>query len=332
MMNRRAARRGRGAGTRETRHGWSKALLLPPDLYPGVGGKMFRAELVQSAFLAAGGVGEAPAGVIDAIEMLHAGSLVVDDFEDGSEERRGQPALHNVVGPAKAVNAGSWMYFRAMELAARAHRDPTRRVELLERFVEVGRICHEGQAIDLTARADRVAPREARATAAAISRWKTGSLVSLAAWCGVHAAGGDASLRRLTAAFGNSLGVCLQMRNDLEEVENFAAGARRSDDLRNARVTWPWAWAAAVLPAADYRKLQTMLHGAGADTTRLRDVAKRLVEVTADVGRRSINGRIGRLACRLGNLNGDLRTFDRLRQVADRLQMRDVPSAAGVAR
>ena len=108
----------RASASARMRHGWSKALQLAPDLYPGVGGKRFRAALVQWAYEFAGGTGRGPEPVIDAVEMLHAGSLVIDDFEDGSWTRRGQPALHRVIGSARAVNAGNWMYFRALELPA----------------------------------------------------------------------------------------------------------------------------------------------------------------------------------------------------------------------
>ncbi len=127
---------GQSHQTAQTRHGWSKALQLPPDLYPGVGGKRFRATLLQRAFEFAGGEGQPPAMVIDAVEMLHTGSLVIDDFEDDSLTRRQQPALHRVVGPARAVNAGNWMYFRALELAAAAFDDPARSAGLLKKFVK----------------------------------------------------------------------------------------------------------------------------------------------------------------------------------------------------
>jgi hypothetical protein len=60
---------GRSHQTARTRHGWSKALQLAPDLYPGVGGKRFRAALLQRAYEFAGGRGDAPASIIDAVEM-----------------------------------------------------------------------------------------------------------------------------------------------------------------------------------------------------------------------------------------------------------------------
>jgi hypothetical protein len=52
----------------------------------------------------------------DAVEMIHAGSLIIDDIEDGSCMRRGRPALHVKVGVPLALNAGNWLYFWGLEL------------------------------------------------------------------------------------------------------------------------------------------------------------------------------------------------------------------------
>jgi len=209
-----------------TRHVWSKALQLAPDLYPGVGGKRLRATLLERAYAFAGGRDAAPARIVDAVEMLHAGSLVIDDFEDESLTRRGQPSLHRVIGPARAVNAGNWMYFRALELAAMSCADPVRLAALVGRFITVGRQCHEGQAVDLATRVDEVTPRQAQVTALVISRWKTGRLASLAAWCGAHAAAGDRQTLQAVSAFGCRVGICLQMKNDLDEVALGLGGQR----------------------------------------------------------------------------------------------------------
>ncbi|MEM6654988.1 MAG: polyprenyl synthetase family protein [Planctomycetota bacterium] len=290
-----------------TRHGWSKALQLAPDLYPGVGGKRFRAALLQHSFEFAGGSGSAPAAIIDAVEMLHAGSLVIDDFEDNSSSRRDQPALHRVVGSARAVNAGNWMYFRALELAATVYEDPGRKAELLTKFIEVSRQCHEGQAIDLSTRVDEVTPRQAQATALAISRWKTGRLVSLAAWCGAHAAGGDAETLRAAAAFGCRVGICLQMKNDLDELTAFAEGSSRSDDLRNRRVTWPWAWAARDLPAERFTALQRRVRRSLKQAGEMRGVAKSLASSCLRRGVLAINARLEAAADRLAAVTEDSR-------------------------
>lgn len=307
--------------TARTRHGWSKALHLAPDLYPGVGGKRLRATLLERAYAFAGGCSAPPALVVDAVEMLHAGSLVIDDFEDDSLTRRGQPALHRVIGPARAVNAGNWMYFRALELAATAWEDPARSAAVVGRFVAVARQCHEGQAIDLATPVDEVTPRQAHVTALAISRWKTGRLTSLAAWCGAHAAAGDPETLRAVAAFGCRVGICLQMRNDLDELSELVAGSDRCDDLRNRRVTWPWAWAANELTGAQFGAWQRRLRESGDEPAAFRTLAKDLFDATHSSAVAAINTRLDRAIDRLAAATGGAHDAGPLAAVCDALRI-----------
>ena len=231
--------------------------------------------------------------------MLHAGSLVIDDFEDDSLTRRGQPALHRVIGPARAVNAGNWMYFRALELAAAALENSARSAVLVGRFITVARQCHEGQAIDLATRIDEVTPWQAQVTALAISRWKTGRLASLAAWCGAHAAGGDPQTLKAVAAFGCRVGICLQMKNDLDELRELLSGSDRCDYLRNRRVTWPWAWAASELSPRQFAAWQRRLRRCVAEPAAFRPLAKDLLAATHSRAAAAINTRLDRAIDRL---------------------------------
>jgi geranylgeranyl diphosphate synthase type I len=313
-----------------TRHGWSKALQLAPDLYPGVGGKRLRATLLERAYAFAGGSGAPPVQIVDAVEMLHAGSLVIDDFEDDSLTRRGQPALHRVIGPARAVNAGNWMYFRALELAALAWEDPARSAALVGRFIVVARQCHEGQAIDLATRVDEVTPRQAQATALAISRWKTGRLTSLAAWSGAHAAAGNPETLQAVAAFGCRVGICLQMKNDIDELSELIGGADRCDDLRNRRVTWPWAWAASELSARLFAAWQRRLRRSDEHPASYRALAKDLLDVTHVRAAAAINGRLDRAIDRLSAATGGARDAGPLAAVCDALRIASEPTKAEV--
>lgn len=45
------------------------------------------------------------------IELIHNGSLIVDDIEDGSDLRRGKPCVHKIYGEDIAINAGNAIYF-----------------------------------------------------------------------------------------------------------------------------------------------------------------------------------------------------------------------------
>ena len=314
--------------TSRTRHGWSKALQLAPDLYPGVGGKRLRATLLERAHAFAGGRTAAPSLIVEAVEMLHAGSLVIDDFEDGSLTRRGQPALHRVIGPARAVNAGNWMYFRALELAAAAWEDPARMAALVGRFITVGRQCHEGQAVDLATRVDEVTPRQAQVTALVISRWKTGRLASLAAWCGAHAAAGDRQTLQAVSAFGCRVGICLQMKNDLDELHEVLAGSDRCDDLRNGRVTWPWAWAASELSARQFAAWQRRLRRSHEQPASFRPLAKDLLDATHVRGAAAIDARLDRAIDRLAAATGGVRDVGPLAAICDSLRIAGEPTRA----
>ncbi|MBM4022442.1 MAG: hypothetical protein FJ284_09425 [Planctomycetes bacterium] len=314
--------------TSRTRHSWSNALQLAPDLYPGVGGKRFRATLLERAHEFAGGRSAAPALIVEAVEMLHAGALVIDDFEDDSLTRRGQPALHRVIGPARAVNAGNWMYFRALELAAAAWEDPARSATLVGRFITVARKCHEGQAIDLATRVDEVTPRQAKVTALAISRWKTGRLASLAAWCGAHTGGGDPQTLEAVAAFGCRVGICLQMKNDLDELCELVDGSDRCDDLRNRRVTWPWAWAGTELSARQFAAWQRRLRRSVEQPARVRMLARNLLDVSRGPAAAAINVRLDRAIERLSVATGGARDAGPLAAVCNSLRIAGEPTRA----
>jgi geranylgeranyl pyrophosphate synthase len=214
-------------------------------------GKRIRSSLLQISYEMAGGIGDVPASVSDSIESLHAGSLVIDDVQDDSRSRRGQATMHHSIGVPLAINAGNWMYFQALECLSTSSLPAEIRSRLIEAMIHTARRCHEGQAIDIHARVDEVPVEHWEATANAISLMKTGSLVELAVRMGCLAANATDRLLPVLPVLGRRIGMALQMRNDLDELASIAQrrpgeqidDTIRDDDLRNARMTWPWVWA-----------------------------------------------------------------------------------------
>ena len=85
-------------------HVWKQALGAPLESVLSRPGKEFRARLLTTSYLLAGGAPPIAAEIPALLEILHAGSLVVDDIEDDSESRRGAPSLHVAYGtPVKAL-------------------------------------------------------------------------------------------------------------------------------------------------------------------------------------------------------------------------------------
>jgi geranylgeranyl pyrophosphate synthase len=123
------------------------------------------------------------------VEILHAGSLIVDDIQDGSAYRRGKPALHVLVGVPLALNAGNWLYFLPHRLLQDLRLDSHVELEL-RRALDRGVLrCHYGQALDLGVRLGSLSQREVRGVVSLCTRLKTGSLLELAAEVGAIAAG-----------------------------------------------------------------------------------------------------------------------------------------------
>jgi hypothetical protein len=47
----------------------------------------------------------------DVIASLHTASLLIDDIEDNSKMRRGQPVAHSIYGIAQTINCANYVYF-----------------------------------------------------------------------------------------------------------------------------------------------------------------------------------------------------------------------------
>lgn len=79
---------------------------LLPD-YPSRPSKGLRAALCLATCNAFGGDVARALNSAVAVELFHNAFLIHDDIQDGSEQRRGQPTLHALHGPAIALNVGN---------------------------------------------------------------------------------------------------------------------------------------------------------------------------------------------------------------------------------
>jgi len=235
---------------------WEAALVGPTAEFLNRPGKKFRGRLVSLAWALAGGRDAPPAELPLLVELLHAGSLIVDDIEDGSIQRRGKAALHRLIGLPAALNLGNWLYFWPLTLLKTLDLPPAIELALHRASADAIRVCHEGQALDLAARVGDLYPADVISVCRVIGERKTGALLGLAAELGGTAAGGEPDTRDALRAFGSELGVGLQMLNDLGELTGTAGPIKHPEDLVNGRVTWPWAWAAERLPSGAFDALQ----------------------------------------------------------------------------
>ncbi|KAK8818607.1 hypothetical protein WA538_003918, partial [Blastocystis sp. DL] len=91
----------------------------------------------------------------DIINSLHVSSLMIDDIEDNSKQRRGVPVAHEVFGVASTINAANYVYFLALEKCRSLHND-----DALDVFIRELISLHHGQGMDIYWRDHLICPSE----------------------------------------------------------------------------------------------------------------------------------------------------------------------------
>ena len=227
------------------------SLLNPVSELTANVGKRVRAQLVSMAYRLVHG--EATGSLLaakqcrtcaDVVELIHAGSLIVDDIEDGSQLRRGRPALHVQHGMPIALNAGNWLYFWPFELLRQSALPKDQLLLIYERYHQTLLRAHFGQAIDLGAQVHYMPQHAISEICLAGMKLKSGALMGFAAALGGTIAGASEKNIDVLDEFGVDLGVALQMFDDLGNVIGKGDPLKRYEDLLLSRPSWVWACAA----------------------------------------------------------------------------------------
>lgn len=185
----------------------------------GTRGKRVRPALSLGAFRAAGGSGDAIAGVCAAVEIVHTYSLVHDDLPcmDDDARRRGRPTTHVVCGVPQATIAGWHLVPVAIEALATAaselglHQTMIGKMAayLLEASGIRGMV--GGQWLDLEGEGKALSLSGLRTIHSA----KTGALIQAAMVLGGMAAGASETQLDGLGRAGQQLGLAFQVADDV---------------------------------------------------------------------------------------------------------------------
>lgn len=201
-------------------------LLLAP------GAKRARPWLCSKLAALVGLEGSAVIEVALAVELIHSASLLHDDVIDEAHERRGRPSVNRLYGNATALLTGDFLFAEAFRVIA-----PLPSGVLESALDAIGRMTRAALLEDqLTGRLDlTVAEWEE------VAAGKTGALFALCGEAVAHAAG-RADLAPALKQFGDALGLCFQMLDDLADLLG-AEGKPRWQDLVNGAPALPTALA-----------------------------------------------------------------------------------------
>ena len=160
-------------------------------------------------------------------EVVHNGTLMVDDIEDESELRRGKPCSYKIYGVDIAVNAGNAMYYLPllplMEKKTQVPAETLR--DIYEVYVQEMINLSLGQAMDITwhrgtANANNLNEEDYLQMCA----YKTGTLARMSAKISAVLAGASREQVEKLGRFAESIGIAFQMQDDVLDLigEEFA--------------------------------------------------------------------------------------------------------------
>ncbi len=203
------------------------------------GGKRWRPLVMVLCCEAAGGSAEDAYPLTPLVEMAHNGSLIVDDIEDKSVERRGGPSVHLIHGEDLSINAGNLMYFNATSiLSRRTDLDDGLRFKILDSYCDSLRRLHFGQGLDIQWHNDHTTVPEVPVYLQ-MCRFKTGALARFAAYAGVLAGGGNRELCLAAAESWEKAGVGFQILDDVKNLTTGNPGKDRGDDIVEGKKSLP---------------------------------------------------------------------------------------------
>jgi geranylgeranyl pyrophosphate synthase len=213
---------------------FTQALSEPIWDFLDRGGKRWRPLLAKLCCEALGGQSAAYGQILIIPELIHNGSLIVDDIEDGSELRRGKPCLHLIFGMDIALNAGNFLYFAPFKIVKESGFPDKQ--QLYELIGTESLSLHNGQAMDILWHKTQIIPSEAEYFKMCAN--KTGSMARLAAKLGAALAGANEKQQASLGKFAESIGIAFQIQDDILNIEQ-SLGKEYGEDITEGKKSLP---------------------------------------------------------------------------------------------
>ncbi len=246
-------------------------------------GKRLRPVLCLLACNALGGQWREALPVAAAIELVHNFSLIHDDIQDSSLERRGRPTVWSVWGQPQAINVGDGMHALALSSLLRLgqtgipHEKTMRAARILGEASL--RLC-EGQFRDISYE-DSLGIK-VKDYLSMISG-KTAALFGCSVEIGAVMATDDESLIAHLRSFGHALGMVFQVHDDVLSIwgDEKATGKPSASDIQMRKKTLPVIYALEKTRGANRERLRQIYRKQTIDPADVEDVLRVLNKLDA---------------------------------------------------
>jgi geranylgeranyl pyrophosphate synthase/predicted secreted hydrolase len=228
------------------------------------GGKSWRSYATIACCDSVGGNSQDAIDWLALPELMHVGSLMVDDVQDGSTVRRGGPSAHVVHGQATAINSGTAAYFIGQICIYEADMHFEEKVQVYNWYFEAMRASHSGQAMDIKGldymmpdalKDDKVA-RLLSKRVLATHRLKSAAPASYLAQIGALIGGASKEQIAGLGDYYEKLGIAFQIIDDTLNLKGFKDNLKtHAEDITAGKITYPVAVAMAYLDKKDRQEL-----------------------------------------------------------------------------
>lgn len=249
----------------------------------GAAGKRLRPILCLQACYAAGGEWRQALPAAASIELVHNFSLIHDDIQDLSLERRGRPTVWHVWGQPQAINVGDGMHALALSSLLRLEEagvEHKRVVRIARLLGEASLKLCEGQYLDLSF--EKRLDLGVNEYFEMISR-KTAALFRCSLELGALVCTEDASLLKCVRNFGSAIGMIFQVHDDILSIwgNEKTTGKPITSDIEMKKKSLPVVYVLEKAEGSDKEVLRAIYQKEALDADDIEMVLRLLDKVNA---------------------------------------------------
>ncbi len=267
---------------------FSRTIIQPIREIIDRGGKAWRSYLPLACCDVVGGNSQEAAPWLALPELLHVGSLIVDDVEDRSDIRRGKKACHLIYGEATAINAGTAAYFLGQDFIYKSDVPVEDKLDIYNLYFKAMRAAHSGQAIDIDGFA-HVMPEIVKSgdgqlledRVMAIHLLKAAAPASFLGQMGVILGKGTPEQKLGVAEYLEAVGTAFQIIDDVLNLRGFPNDLKaKGEDISHGKITLPLAKAMRILPHEERHRIWVIV----SSKPKNQEVIDEVVKVLEDCG------------------------------------------------
>ena len=194
-------------------------------------GKQMRPLLLILVAKSLGKMGNETYAAATSLELLHLASLLHDDVIDESDMRRGVKSLNSLYTNRIAILSGDYLFSTSLYNASL-----TKNVEIIEMLSKMGQTLSAGEIMQLEQQYKLNYSEERYFK---VIEAKTASLFKCCASFGALSVGADEKSVEDYGRFGELLGCCFQIVDDIFDYYDNNIGKPTGSDMREGKITLP---------------------------------------------------------------------------------------------